>query len=225
MPRTILDVSRWQGRIDWDAVKRSGLISGVMIRAMGNSKEGKPSKPYIDPYFARNYAECTRLGIPVGVYGYFKATTKAQADKELAYFKKLLTGRSFELPVAVDIEDEVQKPLGKAALTDLTAHMLSTVESWGVYALLYTGLWFGSTFLYMGGADLKPYDVWLARYPKDQRKTKPEDKPKTAFAFGMWQYTSTARVPGVSTNVDMSHAYKDYAAIIRRAGLGTVKGV
>ena len=225
MEKTIMDVSRHQGVIDWAKVKASGKIGGVMIRAMGNSGAGKASKPYLDPYFARNYAECTRVGLPVGVYGYFKATTKAQADKELAYFKKLLTGRSFELPVAVDIEDEVQKPLGKAALTNLTAHMLSTVESWGVYALLYTGLWFGSTFLYIGGAKLKPYDVWLARYPKDQRKTKPEDKPKTAFAFGMWQYTSTARVPGVSTNVDMSHAYKDYAAIIRRAGLGAVKEV
>ena len=137
--------------------------------------------------------------------------------EELAYFKKLLTGRSFELPVAVDIEDEVQKPLGKAALTDLTAHMLSTVESWGVYAMLYTGLWFGSTFLYMGGAELKPYDVWLAAY-----RTR---KPAPGWPFGMWQYTSTARVPGVSTNVDMSHAYKDYAAIIKRAGLGAVKGV
>lgn len=52
-----------------------------------------------------------------------------------------------------------------------------------------------------------------------------ENKPKTDFAFGMWQYTRTARVPGVSGNVDMSHAYKDYAAIIRRAGLGAVKGV
>lgn len=224
MSKTIMDVSRWQGCIDWDKVKASGKIDGVMLRAMGNSAEGKPSKPYTDPQFARNYAECQRLGIPCGVYGYFKAVNLEQADKELAYFKKLLTGRSFELPVAVDIEDEVQKPLGKAALTDLTAYMLSTVESWGVYAMLYTGLWFGSTFLYMGGAELKPYDVWLARYPKDQRKTKPEDKPKTAFAFGMWQYTSTARVRGVSTGVDMSHAYKDYAGIIQRAGLGAVRG-
>ena len=91
--------------------------------------------------------------------------------------------------------------------------------------MLYTGLWFGSTFLYMGGVELKPYDVWLARYPKDKTKTKPEDKPKTNFAFGMWQYTSTARVPGVSTHVDMSHAYKDYASIIKRAGLSKVKGV
>lgn len=68
--------------------------------------------------------------------------------------------------------------------------------------------------------------MWLARYPKDQRKTKPEDKPKTAFAFGMWQYTSTAHIPGVvdaipgkATNVDMSHAYKDYAGIISKKGL------
>ena len=232
MSKTIMDVSRHQGMIDWAKVKASGRADGVMIRAMGNSAEGRPSASYTDPQFARNYAECKRLGIPCGVYGYFKAVNREQADKELAYFKKLLTGRSFELPVAVDIEDEVQKPLGKAALTGLTAHMLSTVESWGVYAMLYTGLWFGSTFLYMGGAALKPYDVWLARYPKDQRKTKPEDKPKTAFAFGMWQYTSTAHIPGVvdaipgkATNVDMSHAYKDYAAIIRRAGLGAVKGV
>ena len=217
MEKTIMDVSRHQGVIDWAKVKASGKVDGVMIRAMGNSGAGKASKPYLDPYFARNYAECTRVGLPVGVYGYFKATTKAQADKELAYFKKLLTGRSFELPVAVDIEDEVQKPLGKAALTDLTAHMLSTVESWGVYALLYTGLWFGSTFLCMGGAELKPYDVWLAAY-----RTR---KPAPGWPFGMWQYTSTARMPGVSTNVDLSRAYKDYAAIIRCAGLGAVKGV
>lgn len=231
MAKTIMDVSKHQGVIDWAKVKASGKIDGVMLRAMGNSAEGKPSKPYTDPQFARNYAECKRLGIPCGVYGYFKAVNRAEADKELAYLKKLLTGRSFELPVAVDIEDEVQQPLGKAALTDLTAYMLSTVESWGVYAMLYTGLWFGQTYLYMGGAALKPYDVWLARYPKDKTKTKPEDKPKTEFSFGMWQYTSEAQVPGVVdatpgkvTNVDLSHAYKDYAAIIQRAGLGAVRG-
>lgn len=215
----IMDVSRHQGAINWEKVKESGKVDGVMIRAMGNSAEGRPSKPYTDPQFARNYAECKRLGIPCGVYGYFKAVNREQADKELAYFKKLLTGRSFELPVAVDIEDEVQKPLGKAALTDLTAYMLGTVERWGFYALLYVGLYFAQTELYMGGAALRPYDVWLARYPKDKTKTKPEDKPKTNFAFGMWQYTSTARVPGVNGNVDRSYAYKDYASIIQKKGL------
>lgn len=216
MPRTILDVSRWQGRIDWDKVRTSGLVSGVMIRAMGNSKEGKPSKPYIDPYFARNYAECQRLDIPVGVYGYFKATTKAQADRELALFKQALGGRTFQLPVAVDIEDKLQEALSKSALTDIVAHCLSVVESWGVYAMLYTGLYFGQNNLYMGGTALKPYDVWLAAYRAE--------KPAPGWAFGMWQYTSSGKIHGVSGPVDLSHAYKDYATIIQRAGLTKVRG-
>ena len=216
MSKTIMDVSKHQGVIDWAKVKASGKIDGVMLRAMGNSADGLPSKPYTDPQFARNYSECQRLGIPCGVYGYFKAVNREQADKELAYFKKLLTGRNFELPVAVDIEDTVQQALSKSALTDLAAYMLGVVQNWGVYAMLYTGLWFGQTYLYMGGAALKPYDVWLAAY----RST----KPSPGWPFGMWQYTSTARVPGVSTNVDMSYAYKDYAAIIQRAGLGAVRG-
>ena len=150
------------------------------------------------------------------MYGYFKATNKTQADKELAYFKKLLVGKTLQLPVAVDIEDETQQTLSKSALTDLAAYMLGVVQNWGVYAMLYTGLWFGQTYLYMGGAALKPYDVWLAAYRSI--------KPSPGWPFGMWQYTSTASVPGVSTNVDMSYAYKDYAAIIQRAGLGAVRG-
>ena len=211
----IMDVSRYQGTIDWDKVKASGKVDGVMIRAMGNSAEGKPSAPYVDQQFARNYAECKRLGIPVGVYGYFKATTCAEADKELALLKQQLTGRTFELPVAVDIEDKVQRALSKSALTYLVAYCLSTVQSWGVYAMLYTGLWFGQTYLYMGGAALKPYDVWLAAYRTQ--------KPAPGWPFGMWQYTSKDRVPGVSADVDLSRAYKDYAGIIQRAGLGRVK--
>ena len=212
MPRTILDVSRWQGSIDWDKVKASGLVSGVMLRVLGS----KGGKPYLDPYFARNYAECARLGLPVGVYGYFKATTKAQADKELALFGQALGGRTFQLPVAVDIEDTLQAALSKSALTEIVAHCLGVVESWGVYALLYTGLHFGQTNLYMGGAALKPYDVWLAAY-----RTK---KPTPDWAFGMWQYTNSGKIPGIAKGADLSVAYKDYAGIIQRAGLTKVRG-
>lgn len=216
MVRTILDVSKWQGRIDWNKVKASGLISGVMLRAMGNSKDGKPSKPYIDPYFARNYSECTRVGLPVGVYGYFKATTRAEADKELAMLKSVLTGKTLGLPVAVDIEDAVQADMSKAALTDLVAYELGVVQGWGVYSMLYTGLYFGQTNLYMGGAALKPYDVWLAAYRSI--------KPTPGWPFGMWQYTRKGKISGISGEVDLSVAYKDYPAIIKRAGLTAVKG-
>ena len=213
---SIMDVSRWQGRIDWDKVKASGKIDGVMLRALGNSAKDKPSKPYIDPYFARNYAECQRLGIPCGVSYYCKAVNTAEADAELAMLRKVLTGKTLQLPVAVDIEDSyVQAPLDKQTLTDIAAHALGAVERWGFYAMLYTGLYFAQNNLYMGGAALKPYDVWLAAYRKD--------KPAPGWPFGLWQYTSTASVPGVSGNVDLSHAYKDYAAIISKKGLDRLR--
>ena len=215
----IMDVSRYQGTIDWEKVKASGKVDGVIIRAMGNSATGRPSAPYTDPQFARNYSECKRLGIPVGVYYYTYATDKQMADAELALLKTALTGKTFELPISVDVEDNKIKKLSTQALTDLAAYALATVERWGFYALLYVGLNFAQTELYMGGAALRKYDVWLARYPRDKGKTKPEDKPKTDFSFGMWQYTSTASVPGVSGNVDLSHAYKDYAKIIAKKGL------
>lgn len=219
--RPIMDVSRWQGRINWDKVKASGLVSGVMLKAVSTNRKLSKRKDglYIDPTFERNYAECKRLGIPVGVYYYTYATDKEMADAELALLKAALTGKIFELPISVDVEDNKIKNLSTQALTDLAAYALDTVERWGFYALLYVGLNFAQTELYIGGAALRKYDVWLAKYPKDKSKTKPEDKPKTDFSFGMWQYTSTASVPGVSGNVDLSHAYKDYVKIIAKKGL------
>lgn len=213
MTKNIMDVSRWQGTIDWDKVKASGKVDGVMLKTVGKNRSLSNRKDglYIDPTFERNYNECKRVGLPVGVYYYTYATTTAQADTELALLKSALTGKSLELPVAVDVEENMLKILQIQKLTDLVAHELAAIESWGVYAMLYTYLNFAETRLYMGGAALKPYDVWLAAYRKE--------KPKTDYPYGMWQYTSTGSIPGVHGNVDLSYAYKDYAAIIQKKGL------
>lgn len=223
--RPIADVSRWQGRIDWDKVKASGLVSGVMLKTVSTNRKLSKRKDglYIDPTFERNYAECKRVGLPVGVYYYTYATDKQMADAELALLKTALTGKTFELPISVDVEDNKIKKLSTQALTDLAAYALATVERWGFYALLYVGLNFAQTELYMGGAALRKYDVWLARYPSDKSKTKPEDKPKTDFSLGMWQYTSTASVPGITGDADLSHAYKNYTAIIAKKGLDRLR--
>lgn len=225
--KPIMDVSRWQGSIDWDKVKASGLVSGVMLKAVSTNRKLSKRKDglYIDPTFERNYAECKRVGLPVGVYYYTYATDKEMADAELALLKTALTGKTFELPISVDVEDNKIKKLSTQALTDLAAYALATVERWGFYALLYVGLNFAQTELCMGDAARRKYDVWLARYPSDKSKTKPEDKPKTDFAFGMWQYTRTASVPGVSGDVDLSHAYKDYTKIITKNGLDRLREV
>lgn len=217
MAKTILDVSRWQGSIEWDKVKASGKIDGVMLKAVSTNRKLSKRKDglYIDPTFERNYAECKRVGLPVGVYYYTYATDKEMADAELALLKTTLTGKTFELPISVDVEDNKIKKLSTQALTDLAAYALATVERWGFYALLYVGLNFAQTELYMGGAALRKYDVWVAAYR--------DDKPTPAWSFGMWQYTSTASVPGVSGNADLSHAYKDYAAIIAKKGLDRLR--
>ena len=215
----IMDVSRWQGSIDWDKVKASGLVSGVMLKTVSTNRKLSKRKDglYIDPTFERNYAECKRVGLPVGVYYYTYATDKEMAYAELALLKTALTGKTFELPISVDVEDNKIKKLSTQALTDLAAYALATVERWGFYAMLYTGLYFGRDNLYMTGAALRKYDVWLAAYRSK--------KPEPGWPFGMWQYTRKGKIPGVSGNVDLSHAYKDYAAIIAKKGLDRLREV
>ena len=208
MPRTILDVSRWQGSIDWDKVKKSGKIDGVMIRAMGN----KNGKPYLDPYFARNYAECARLGIPVGGYYYTCAVTPRQTEEELAALKTALRGKTFQLPLAIDVENPRLRSLAPAKLSALVARTADRIETWNLYAMVYTYTNFADTAL--AAQPLAPYDLWLADYCGK----------RPARRHGMWQYTSSGTIPGVSGPVDLSVAYKDYAAIIQQAGLGQVRG-
>lgn len=204
----IMDVSRWQGRIDWDAVKRSGKIDGVMLRVLG-SKNGKP---YVDPTFERNYAACTARSIPVGGYYYTCAVTAPQTAAELAALRAALKGKSFQLPIAVDAEDPKLRGLSPAKLSARVAEAAAQLEAWGLYAMVYTYTNFADTALDMDA--LTAYDLWLADY----RGHRPTRK------HGMWQYTNKGTIPGVSGPVDLSHAYKNYPAIIKRAGLDKLKG-
>ena len=119
---------------------------------------------------------------------------------------------------AQSMDKSMDAKLDKQTLTDIAAHALGTVERWGFYAMLYTGLYFARDNLYMTGAALKPSDVWLAAY----RSTKPDP----GWPFGMWQYTSKGKIPGVVdaipdkvSGVDLSVPYKDYTKIIAKKGL------
>ena len=206
--KTIMDVSRWQGSIDWDVVKASGKIDGVMLRALGY----KGGKPYIDPYFARNYAECTRLGIPVGVYFWLGSTVAGGMVDLTAMLRSVLEGKTFQLPIAIDVEDPKLKVLTPAELSALVRLYAAEIERWGLYAMVYTYTNFADTALDMDA--LVAYDHWIADY----RGKRPTRK------HGMWQYTDKGSVPGVSGPVDLSHACKDYPVIIKKAGLGKMKG-
>lgn len=208
--KDVIDVSRYQGTIDWD--KLVGKIGGAMLKTVSTNKSF--GGIYIDSMFERNYAECKRLGIPVGAYYYTYAQDAATVQAELAKLREALAGKTFNLPIAVDVEDNKLKPLSADALTDLVIAAADAIESWGLYAMVYTYTYYSQTELNMDR--LAAYDLWIADY----RGTRPTRK------HGMWQYTSEYYMPGVPEGdglVDMSHVYKDYPSIITRAGLTTLR--
>lgn len=207
----IMDVSRWQGNIDWAKVKASGKIDGVMLRTVStNTAYGGI---YIDPTFEKNYWGCVEAGLPVGAYYYTKGTTIDYATKELAKLKVALEGKTFTLPIAVDVEDPGLKVLSPESLAQLIKMEAKQIEKWGLYAMVYTYTNFADTALAMH--ELTDFDLWIADY----RSKRPSRK------HGMWQYTSKGKIFGVRSPVDLSHAYKDYPAIIQRAGLSRMKEV
>ena len=138
--------------------------------------------------------------------------TKVTADAELAKLHEALTGKRLSCPIDIRIEDNKLKPLSAAALTELVAYAADTIESWGLYAMVYTYTNYSNTELDMDA--LAAYDLWIADY----RGTRPSRK------HGMWQYTSKGRLPGINAGVDKNHVYKDYPGIIRRAGLTCLRG-
>ena len=208
--KDVIDVSRYQGVIDWAKVQPN--VSGAMLKTVStNSRYGGI---YIDQQFERNYSECRRLGIPVGAYYYTYAQDAATVQAELAKLREALAGKFFTMPIAVDVEDNKMKPLSADALTDLVIAAADAIESWGMYAMVYTYTYYSNTELNM--ERLSAYDLWIA----DRTGKRPTRK------HGMWQYTNKYKMSGVPEQgglVDMNHVYKDYPNIITRAGLTTMR--
>ena len=214
-PYRYIDVSRYQGKITldgWREIKAAGY-KGVMLKTVSTNRKlsKRADGLYIDATFEDNYKNAKAAGLDVGVYYYTYATSEAMADAELSLLADALRGKTLEMPVAVDVEDNKFRVLGKQALTDLTAYALKKVEDMGFYAQLYTYTSFAKTRLYMGGAALSPYDVWLADYTG---KT-----PAVTFAYNAHQHTSKGSVPGISGNVDLNVTTLNYPRIIRKKGL------
>ena len=195
-----IDVSYAQGVIDWEKVKASGLVDFAILRA-GYGKE----TTQVDTQFERNYAACKRLGIPVGVYWYSYATTAAESEQEAKVCLQTIRGKQFEYPVAFDIEEKESLQNADA----LCQAFCSALEKQGYYAAIYT---FKSALENNISAAIKSrYDIFLSHVGVQQTSY--------AGAYGLWQYSWTGRIPGITGDVDLNYAYKNYPAIIKQAGL------
>lgn len=197
-----IDVSKWQGsKIDWAKVKAAGIDYAILRAGYGSYISQK------DPTFERNYAECKRLGIPVGVYWYVYAKTLDGIKQEVKTLLEAIKGKQFEYPIYLDIENEAQASMTKAALTQMIETGCTALEQAGYFAGVYTYTSFASYMDYAGLA--KKYTMWLADYRKNYNTTLTRD---------MHQYTSTGNVAGIGGRVDCNRAYVDFPAIIRAAG-------
>lgn len=206
-PYRYIDVSRYQGEIDWAQVAAAGYKGAMLKTVSTNRKLSKRADGlYIDPTFERNYAGARAAGLDVGVYYYTYATSEAMADAELALVRQAVYGKELTMPVAVDVEENKLKQLSTLDLSNLTAYALEQVERMGFYAQLYT--YTGYKYELDMARLSSRWDVWLADYTG---KT-----PNVTFNYNAHQHTSKGSVPGISGNVDLNVTTLNYPKIIRK---------
>lgn len=200
-----IDVSKWQGTVNWASVKAAGVHHAMLRAGYGNSVR------QIDPQFKRNAAQCIALGIDWGVYWYSYATSPAQARQEARCCLQVIQGLKPTMPVAYDIEYEPGiLALDNAGRTALVQAFLGEIEAAGCYGMLYASTDFIRNRL--NWRELACYDVWAAQYGS---------KCTSPLPYGIWQYSSqnALEIPGFGKSLDCNHVYKDYPSIIQSAGL------
>lgn len=206
-----IDVSKHNGKVDWDKVKSANQVDYAILRC----GYGRESVKQIDEQFERNYSECKRVGMPVGVYHYSYAMSEADAIKEAEFCYKLIKGKQFEYPVYYDIEEAKQIALGKEKVQAIAKAFCSYLEAKGYWVGLYS---MDSTFTSLLDTTMqKRYGCWVARVENVQ--------PKCCKTYGMWQYSWKGKINGINGETDMNYCYVDYPTLIKKNGKnGCVKG-
>lgn len=199
-----IDVSRYNGSIDWKKVKESGIEFAVIRSSIGLESDTYGQ----DRRFAYNATEAYNAGLKVGAYHYLKATSVNEAREEAKFFIEVIKPYTLEYPVWLDFEDPDQESLSKDTLTEMAKVFMDELRNAGYYPMLYTYRnWLRDR---MDMTKLSDYDVVIAEW---------RDAPTyTGSNFGIWQYTSEGHVSGIPGEVDLDISYKDYAKIIRDNG-------
>lgn len=204
-----IDVSFWQGEIDFEKVKQSG-IDFVIIRAGGatdNPAENHPGidprRQGVDPCFEENYAKAKAAGLNVGVYWYSFAENTGEARREAESCLRAIAGKQFEYPIFYDLENSYQFDKGIDFCSSLMETFCGTLRENGYYSAFYMSTFFATNYL---NDNIKNnYDCWLAQWSENVTYT---------GTYVMWQY-STGRVNGIKGEVDVDYSYIDYPLYIK----------
>lgn len=218
--KKIIDVSVYNGTIDWKKVKKYGCDGAIIKIIRKNLSKDKK--------FEANYKKCEELGIPWGVYNYTYATTvaKAKSDMELVCdILEKISKKYFKYGVWFDIEDKVQARLSKAKIAEIINAAQSVVESRGYKFGVYTGKSYFTEHIDKNKVNCKNW--WIARYYKGHNrmvfKATPNKsyKPASVPNLMAWQYTSSGVFPAkVSTGnagkFDLNILYHDFPAAAQK---------
>lgn len=202
-----IDVSRWQGNIDFNKVKASG-IDFVIIKAGGSDKGF-----YKDPKFEENYKKAKEAGLKVGAYYFvgrrFYGDISGIADAHR--FINILDDKQFDYPVFVDIE--TTDPVYRDFATDAAISFCNEMEKAGYFVGIYASDISG--FKDRLELDrLRAYLPWVARYGAE---------PTYNNDWEIWQYSSKGCIPGISSNVDLDRSKTDFSIVIKEKGFNNFK--
>ena len=196
-----IDVSRYQGEIDWAKTASDGVTYAFIRAGYRGSSEGKLVE---DEYFKDNIEGALENGIDVGIYFYTQAVSEEEASEEAEFVLDLIEGYDVTYPVVFDIEESENKQartveMTKEENTKATIAFLETIKQAGYTPMIYGNL---KTFMIMLDMEqLEDYDKWFAYY------NTPVYFP---YEFSIWQYTSEGSISGIKGNVDMNVCMKDY---------------
>lgn len=210
-------ITSWASVAAWLKRMNNGGPGFDMVRLGYSSRSGKGGL-ILDNIALTSLKTCNKLGIPVGVYVYCYDTTPAAAEKTARDVIVAIKSYKIEYPVAYDMEYgthdgratgyKYDNKANAANNTAIVAAALKTIEAAGYYGQIYCSRDFYLNYLERD--KLSAYDVWEAAYTS---------KDTAAVVNGIWQYTSKGSIPGITGNVDLNVAYKNYPAIIKAAGL------
>ena len=191
-----IDVSKWNGNIDWTAVKNSG-VSYVIIRCGYRGSTG--GSLIEDPTYRKNIKGAKAAGLQVGVYFFTQAVNEVEAVEEASMVLSLISGQGVTLPVYLDVEASGGRAdgIGTEMRTKVCKAFCQTIQNSGYKAGIYANkTWLTS---YINTGSLTNYKIWLAQYAATPTYT--------ATRYDMWQYSSKGSVAGISGNVDMNIRY------------------
>lgn len=197
-----IDVSTYQGKIDWAKVKLSQYGSFALLKITKKDNT-------VESAFERNYKGATEAGIPVGGYRYVYAKTIDAAKNEAHAVVKVLNGRKLPVRIWLDMEDASIKNIGKAQLTNIIEAEAAIFKAAGIEVGIYCNKdWYYNILDYKNLKEKYPF--WIARYPSGDNGTLKESLSPKEYA-DMWQYSSKGKVPGITGNVDLNIMYNEAA--------------